>query len=88
MPKEHPQKQPLTIVVGGTKTEVERNDNAPLGSVVGVALAQTHNTGQPAENWELKDQAGNVLDLKKKIGEYNFPSNVVLFLSLKAGIGG
>jgi len=81
-------KETLTIVVASTPTEVTRNENAPLGSVVQKALEQTKNVGQPPENWELKDQAGNVLDLNKKIKDFNFPDDVVLFLSLKAGIGG
>jgi hypothetical protein len=88
MQKQHPEKQTLTVVVNGTATEVIRNDNAPLQSVIGVALSQTNNTGQSEENWQLKDKAGNELDPHKKIGTFNFPSDVVLFLSLKAGIGG
>lgn len=83
-----PMKQTLTIVVASTPTEVTRNENAPLGSVVEKALAQTNNIGQPPENWELKDKDGNVLDLNRKIKDFNFPDGIVLFLSLKAGIGG
>lgn len=83
-----PGKKLFTIVVNGTPTIVERNDNAPLGSVVEKALADTGNVGQPPENWQLTDASGNALDLKKKIGEYGFPDDVKLYLSLKAGIGG
>jgi hypothetical protein len=86
--KDRPKKQTLTIVVSSTPTEVTRNENAPLGSVIEKALEQTKNLGQPPENWELKDKPGNILDLNKKIGDYHFPEDVVLFLSLKAGIGG
>lgn len=86
--KDRPKKETLTIVVASTPTEVTRNENAPLGSVIEKALEQTKNVGQPPENWELKDKTGNVLDLNKKIKDYSFPDDVVLFLSLKAGIGG
>lgn len=86
--KGEPKKETITIVVASTPTEVTKNENAPLGSVVEKALEQTKNLGQPAENWELKDLAGNILDLTKKIRDYHFPDDVVLFLSLKAGIGG
>ena len=86
--KESAKKETLTIVVASTPTEVTRNENAPLGSVIEKALEQTKNVGQPPENWELKDQSGTVLDLNRKIKDYNFPDDVVLFLSLKAGIGG
>ena len=81
-------KETLTVVVNGTPTEVEANKNAPLQTIIPTALEQTGNQGQPPENWELKDAAGNALDLKKKIGDFNFPADVKLFLSLKAGIGG
>jgi hypothetical protein len=85
---ENPKKETITIVVASTPTEVTRNENAPLGSIIEKALEQTGNTGQPPENWELKDKAGNILDLKMKIKDYHFPDDVLLFLSLKAGIGG
>ena len=81
-------KQLLTIIVNGTPTTLERNDNAPLGSIIGKALEDTNNSGQPKENWELRDAAGVALDLKKKIGDFNFVDDVKLYLSLKAGIGG
>ena len=78
----------LTIVVNGQPTVVRANINAPLQTVIARALEQTGNSGQPLENWELRDVAGAVLDLAKKIGDFNFPPDVRLFLNLKAGIGG
>ncbi len=81
-------KETLTVIVNGTSTEVEANVNAPLETIIPKALHQTGNQGQPPENWELKDAAGNPLDLKTKIGDFHFPEDVKLFLSLKAGIGG
>jgi hypothetical protein len=81
-------KETITVVVNGTPTEVEANEHAPLKTIIPKALQQTGNTGQPPENWELKDAQGNLLDLEKKIGDYNFPETVTLFLSLKAGVGG
>jgi hypothetical protein len=81
-------KNTLTVVVNGTPTEVEANDHAPLRTIIPKALHQTGNSGQPPEQWELKDAQGNLLDLDKKIGDYNFPDDVKLFLSLKAGVGG
>jgi hypothetical protein len=81
-------KETLTIVVNGQPVEVEANANAPLGSVIAKALDLSGNVGQPPENWELKDAAGALLDLDKKIGDYHFPDDVKLFLSLKAGVAG
>lgn len=82
------EKTVLSIVVNGTTTLVERNDNAPLKSVIEEALEQTGNVGQPMENWELRDPNGNLLDPSQKIGSFDFPEDVTLFLSLKAGVAG
>jgi Protein of Unknown function (DUF2604) len=78
----------LAIIVNGQPTVVEANPKAPLRSVIGRALEQTGNLGQPAENWELRDAAGVELDLARKIEEFGFGPDVQLFLNLKAGIGG
>jgi hypothetical protein len=81
-------KSTLTVIVNGTPTEVEANDHALLKTIIPKALHQTGNSGQPPDQWELKDAQGNLLDLEKKIGDYHFPDDVKLFLSLKAGVGG
>jgi hypothetical protein len=78
----------LTVVVNGAPTVVEANLNAPLKSIIGKALEQTGNTGQPPDNWELRDAAGTVLDLDAKIGTFGFDSDTRLFLNLRAGVGG
>jgi hypothetical protein len=78
----------LVVVVNGTPTTVEANLNAALGSIIGRALEQTNNTGQPPESWELRDGAGQILDLHAKIGSFDFPADTRLFLNLKAGVGG
>lgn len=78
----------LKIVVNGQLTEVSVNEEAPLGTVIPKALEQTKNTGQPPTNWELKDNEGKVLDSNQKVEDFHFTSQTILFLSLKAGIGG
>lgn len=78
----------ITVVVNGQPTVVDASDDSPLGSIVPDALRQTENTGQPPENWELRDVDGNLLDLTKLIADYPFPPKVRLFLNLKAGVGG
>lgn len=81
-------KTTLTIIASGDPTEVERNDNAPLRSVIGKALEQTGHSGQAGENWILKLKDGEPLELDRKIGEFGFPPGVVLYLSLGAGVTG
>ena len=78
----------LTVVVNGTPVEIEANPNAELRTVVTRALAETKNSGQPFESWELRDRAGNSLDVTAKIGESGLVRGSTLFLSLRAGIGG
>jgi hypothetical protein len=77
-----------TVVVNGQPTEVEAQGNAPLGTIIPVALAHTGNVGQPPENWELRDRAGTLLDTTAKISSFGFTEEVRLFLNLKAGVGG
>lgn len=81
-------KDSLTISVTGTPTEVDINPNQPLRVVIPKALAQTHNVGRPPEDWELRDEHGVLLDLDRKIETFGFAQSTVLFLSLRAGIGG
>lgn len=78
----------LTVVVNGQPTTVEASSEAPLHTVIPKALQQTGNSGQPPENWELRDAAGQLLDLAKKIEDFGFPPGATLFLNLKAGVGG
>jgi hypothetical protein len=86
MPSEN--KLQLVIVVNGSPTTVEANIHAPLHTIVPKALEQTGNTGQPPENWELRDAAGVELDLQRKIETFNFAPDTKLFLNLRAGVGG
>jgi hypothetical protein len=83
-----PKKEALTVVVNGTPVEVVVNENAPLQTIIPKALHESHNQGQPPENWELRDAAGNLLDLHTKIDAYGFTELTKLFLNLKAGVGG
>lgn len=78
----------LTVVVNGEPTIVEANVEAPLRTVIPKALHQTGNSGQPPENWELRDTGGTLLELDAKIETFNFTPESRLFLNLKAGIGG
>ena len=83
-----PKKISITVVVNGKPTDVDAFDNEPLGSIIPDALQQTGNTGQPPENWELRDSDGTLLDPDKRIEDYGFSDKVRLFLNLKAGVGG
>jgi hypothetical protein len=78
----------LTIVVNGQPTSVEANEEEPLGALIPRALEQTGNTGQPPDQWELRDVGGDVLNPSRKVESYGFAPGTTLFLNLRAGIGG
>lgn len=83
-----PEEIALVVVINGQPFEVEANIHAPLRTVVAKALEESKNTGQPPENWELRDETGTLLDQAKKVSEFHFAPGAKLFLSLKAGVGG
>jgi hypothetical protein len=87
-PKEQDATVTLTVVVNGTQTEVVVAGGDALVAVRDKALKQTDNVGRPAEDWELKTEAGDVLDLATLVRDSRFASGTVLFLSLKAGVAG
>jgi hypothetical protein len=78
----------FTVVVNGALTEVKAHEREPLAVIIPAALDQTGNMGQPAENWELRDDAGKLLDPGALIEDFGFDKRVRLFLNLKAGVGG
>jgi hypothetical protein len=77
----------LEVVVGGNPTTVDANTNAPLNSIVGKALQQTGNQGDP-HRWEFRDAKGNLIDGERKIEDLELTDGSRLFLNLKAGVAG
>jgi hypothetical protein len=78
----------ITMVVNGQPVVIQATEQEPLRDVRHKALEETKNLAQPPENWEIKNEAGVVLDPEKKVGEFEFGKKVTLFLSLKAGVAG
>ncbi|WP_271610891.1 DUF2604 domain-containing protein [Bradyrhizobium sp. CCBAU 21360] len=78
----------VTMVVNGQPVVLEAEEKEKLADVRQKALKETQNSAQPPENWEIKDEAGTVLDPEKRVAEYHFGKEVTLFLSLKAGAAG
>lgn len=78
----------LIVVVNGQPVTVEGNVHAPLRTVMEHALQQSGNSGQPLENWQLRDAGGQVFDASQKLEEFHFPPGTTLFLNLMAGVGG
>jgi hypothetical protein len=78
----------ITMVVNGVPVEIKAKETETVAEVRHKALDETKNLGQPPENWEIKDEAGALLDPNKTVGDYHFGEKVTLFLSLKAGAAG
>jgi hypothetical protein len=87
--KPHHNDETVDVIVNGTPTSVTVHGNPSLLDVVTMALSQTNNSGQPVENWELRgpDDAP-IADLEMKIKKLDLQSGAVLYLNLRAGIGG
>lgn len=86
--KGHDEQIDFTVVVNGEVTKVKARESERLATIIPEALRETGNSGQPPENWELRDESGKLLDGNALIGSFDFPKKVRLFLNLKAGIGG
>ena len=78
----------ITMVVNGQPVTIKATEQEKLSEVRQRALTETQNLAQPPENWEIKNEAGAVLDPDKRVGGYHFGKEVTLFLSLKAGVAG
>jgi hypothetical protein len=78
----------ILVVVNGQPVHLEASLNESLKTLVDQALTKSGNSGQPAQNWVLRDSEGHELDLDRLVGEFHFKEGTKLFLSLKAGVGG
>jgi hypothetical protein len=78
----------IRMVVNGVPAVIKAREDESLAQVRLKALDETKNLGQPPENWEIKDEAGTVLDPDRTVASYHFCEDVTLFLSLKAGAAG
>lgn len=79
------QKSSIVVVVAGAEVVVQFNENEPLKNVVNDALKDSGNGSRKDEDWQLKFNGVLITDLSRKVREYNFPANAVLFLSLAEG---
>ena len=78
----------FTIVVNGQSVPVKIDLSAEIGEALVQALNKSGNSGQPVENWELRDASGHPIDTGQKIADSDIKDGAKLFLNLKAGVGG
>ena len=78
----------IVIVVNGQPVREKAGADEQVDEVVARALKESGNSGQPLDNWELRDESGQVIDFGRKFRELGIKEGAKLFLNLKAGVGG
>lgn len=78
----------IIIVVNGQPVTEKASEDEEVGEVVERVLKESGNSGQPLDNWELRDESGQVIDFGRKFRELGIKEGAKLFLNLKAGVGG
>ena len=78
----------LVFIINGEDIPVDCTEWLTLKIVREWAVVDSHNTGRPAEEWELRDERGVRLDPNRTVGSYSFRDRDRLFLTLQVGIGG
>jgi hypothetical protein len=78
----------LVIVVSGAPETVRINRSEPLEHAVREALRESGNHGQQPGDWELRSEAGQLLDASLRPEQAGVVDGQTLFLSPKAGAGG
>lgn len=86
--EEHKDKKlEIEIIINGTSySKMLFPEGINLTGLRDQVLDKTKNTGQPSENWEVKNSNGDLLDLKKHLRDYENLDQI--WFTLKAGIGG
>lgn len=78
----------LIFIVNGVDHRVSANVEAPLVVAVQHALADSGNTGRPAQDWEVRNSAGVLLEQNRTLEDLHLEDGARLFLSLHVGAGG
>ena len=87
MPEQH-HKIGLIFIINGQDFPIEANVQAPLMEAVQRALAGSGNTGRPADEWEVRDAGGVLLEKNRTPKDLGLDNGARLFLSLRVGAGG
>lgn len=78
----------VTVIVNGTGEEIRIKTDQPLQLLLKKALDETENTGQPIENWELRNEAGAELALDQTVEQAGIKNGDLLSANLKTGAAG
>lgn len=78
----------IVFIINGEDVPVDCAPWTALATARAWATEESHNTGRPAEDWEIRDERGNRLDPTRRVGVCNFRDRERLFLTLGIGVGG
>jgi hypothetical protein len=78
----------LIFIINGEDVPVEMSMEDILARARNKALGDSHNTGQPPDEWEIRNEKGHFLDSQSTIGSHALKNGSKLFLTLKVGLGG
>lgn len=85
---DHDNKLTLVFIVNGVDVTVEANVNAQLAAARNKALELSSNTGRAPDEWEIHNEAGQLLDASLKVLDLGLADGARLFLNLRVGAGG
>jgi len=78
----------LIFIVNGEDVPVEANETSPIDTAKDKALAVSHNTGRPPNEWEIRNERGALLDPNTPVSDLDLINGSHLFLTLQVGFGG
>lgn len=78
----------LTVVVSGQPVKVTVNPHQSVEHLVHEALQRSGNQGQAPDQWELRTEAGALLDQSLDVASAGIADGLTLFLNPRTGAGG
>lgn len=78
----------LCFVINGEDWPLNVDVSQPLSIARDLALKETHNTGRPPEEFEMRNERGEYMDPRSSAAAYGIEKFQRLYLSIKVGAGG
>lgn len=76
------------FIINGENVHVELDKDEPLFVWRDAALRQSHNTGRPLEEWEIRNEQGRLLSVWATLADLDQTHYPRIFVSLRVGAGG
>jgi hypothetical protein len=78
----------LVFIINGEDYPTRVDPRLPLSLAVQRVLTDSGNTARPAEEWEVRDASGVLLETNRTPHDLRLHNGARLFVSLKVGAGG